>query len=83
MTDVQRLRADFPILARQVHGRPLVYLDNAATTQLPAPVLAAVAAARLTLFEETEIMATFGPDRQKGIGYVVKALQRFAAARAE
>ena len=37
--DVTRLRADFPILARQVHGKPLVYVDNAATTQKPAAVI--------------------------------------------
>jgi cysteine desulfurase/selenocysteine lyase len=37
--DVERLRADFPILSRQVHGKPLVYLDNAATTQKPTQVL--------------------------------------------
>ena len=41
--------------------------------------LAAVAAARLAIFSETEIMATFGPDRQKGIGHVVRAMQRFCA----
>jgi cysteine desulfurase/selenocysteine lyase len=41
--DVQRIRADFPILRRQVHGRPLVYLDNAATTQKPQAVLDAIA----------------------------------------
>jgi cysteine desulfurase / selenocysteine lyase len=41
--DVQRVRADFPILRRQVHGRPLVYLDNAATTQKPQAVLDALA----------------------------------------
>ena len=41
--DVQRVREDFPILRRQVHGRPLVYLDNAATTQKPQLVLDAVA----------------------------------------
>ncbi len=33
--DLARVRADFPILARQVHGHPLVYLDNAASTQKP------------------------------------------------
>ena len=33
--DVAQVRADFPILGRQVHGKPLVYLDNAATTQKP------------------------------------------------
>jgi cysteine desulfurase / selenocysteine lyase len=41
--DVSRLRAEFPILARKVHGKPLVYLDNAATTQKPQAVLDAVA----------------------------------------
>ena len=39
--DVRRLRADFPILAETVHGRPLVYLDNAATTQKPRAVIEA------------------------------------------
>ncbi|MDI5984117.1 cysteine desulfurase [Halomonas sp. M4R5S39] len=37
--DVAAIRADFPILARQVHGRPLVYLDNAATSQTPRQVI--------------------------------------------
>ena len=41
--DVERLRADFPILDRTVHGRPLIYLDNAATTQKPRAVLDAIA----------------------------------------
>ncbi|MBV8716595.1 MAG: cysteine desulfurase [Chloroflexi bacterium] len=40
--DVQRIRADFPILQRQVNGRPLVYLDNAATTQKPRQVIDAL-----------------------------------------
>ena len=40
--DVERLRADFPILQREVHGQPLVYLDNAATTQKPRQVLEAL-----------------------------------------
>ena len=40
--DVRRVRADFPILDRQVHGHPLVYLDNAATTQKPQVVLDAM-----------------------------------------
>ena len=39
-----RIRADFPILAPQVHGKPLVYLDNAATTQKPQAVLDAIVA---------------------------------------
>ena len=41
--DLARVREDFPILARQVHGRPLVYLDNAASTQKPRAVLDAIA----------------------------------------
>ena len=40
--DVQRVRADFPILSRTVNGKPLVYLDNAATTQKPRVVLDAI-----------------------------------------
>lgn len=40
--DVERVRRDFPILAREVHGRPLVYLDNAATTHKPTAVLDAL-----------------------------------------
>ena len=38
----QRFRESFPLLDREVHGKPLVYLDNAATTQKPEAVLAAV-----------------------------------------
>ena len=40
--DVARLREDFPILAERVHGKPLVYLDNANTTQKPRQVLDAL-----------------------------------------
>ena len=42
MYDVDKIRKDFPILAREVYGRPLVYLDNAATTQKPLCVLDAM-----------------------------------------
>jgi cysteine desulfurase/selenocysteine lyase len=37
--DVERIRRDFPILSRRVHGKPLVYLDNAATTHKPSAVI--------------------------------------------
>ena len=37
--DVQRIRADFPILGMEVYGKPLVYFDNAASTQKPQAVL--------------------------------------------
>jgi cysteine desulfurase/selenocysteine lyase len=40
--DVQRIREDFPALAQTVHGKPLVYLDNAATSQKPQAVIDAV-----------------------------------------
>jgi len=39
---VHRIRRDFPILHQQVHGKPLVYLDNAATTQKPLAVIEAI-----------------------------------------
>ncbi len=40
--DVAAIRRDFPILSRQVYGKPLVYLDNAASAQKPKPVLDAM-----------------------------------------
>ncbi len=40
--DIQRIREDFPILKQRIHGKPLVYLDNAATTQKPQAVLDAI-----------------------------------------
>ena len=42
--DVERIRQDFPALHQQVHGKPLVYLDNAATTQKPRAVIDALTA---------------------------------------
>jgi len=40
--DVERLRADFPILQQEINGKPLVYLDNGASTQKPQAVIDAV-----------------------------------------
>ena len=42
MYDINKVRRDFPILSREVYGKPLVYLDNAATTQKPLCVLDAM-----------------------------------------
>jgi cysteine desulfurase / selenocysteine lyase len=42
MLDVQQIRQDFPVLTRQINGKPLVYLDNAATSQKPEIVLKAM-----------------------------------------
>ncbi|WP_452225642.1 aminotransferase class V-fold PLP-dependent enzyme [Lacinutrix chionoecetis] len=39
MVDIQKIRADFPILQRKVNGKPLVYFDNAATSQTPQQVI--------------------------------------------
>lgn len=45
MLDVERIRADFPILFRRVHDKPLIFLDSAASSQKPLPVLEAMEAA--------------------------------------
>ena len=41
--DVEKVRADFPILSREVHGKPLVFLDSGASAQKPRAVIKAVA----------------------------------------
>jgi cysteine desulfurase/selenocysteine lyase len=43
MIDVEKIRKDFPILSRQIYGKPLVYFDNAATTQKPRSVVDSIA----------------------------------------
>jgi cysteine desulfurase/selenocysteine lyase len=48
--DVQAVRADFPILQREAHGRPLVYLDNAASAQKPEAVIEAMSACMRTSY---------------------------------
>ena len=45
MIDVEKIRKDFPILGREVYGKPLVYLDNAATTQKPQCVIDSISEA--------------------------------------
>src|SRR5437868_4336038 len=40
--DLEKIRRDFPILQEKIHGKPLVYLDNAATSQKPRAVLDAM-----------------------------------------
>ena len=39
MLDIQKIRKDFPVLGREVYGKPLIYLDNAATSQKPDTVI--------------------------------------------
>ncbi|MGF1609461.1 MAG: cysteine desulfurase [Kiloniellales bacterium] len=48
--DVERVRADFPILGQEVYGRPLIYLDNAASAQKPRQVIEAMTAAYETYY---------------------------------
>ena len=42
LADLNKIRADFPILQETVHGKPLIYLDNAATSQKPQAVIDAL-----------------------------------------
>jgi len=42
MLSIDKIRADFPILNRKVHGKPLVYFDNGATSQTPQVVIDAI-----------------------------------------
>ena len=42
MININKIKSDFPIFARQINGNPLVYLDNAATTQKPQAVIDAI-----------------------------------------
>ena len=70
--DVARIRADFPILAREVYGRPLVYLDNAASAQKPAAVIEAMRA----------VMAGEYANVHRGDHYLSQRVtDRFEAAR--
>ncbi len=70
--DVERLRADFPILTKQVYGKPLVYLDNAASAQKPRAVIE-----RLTEAYENEYANV-----HRGLHYLANAAtESFEAAR--
>lgn len=70
--DVQRWRADFPVLRQTVHGKPLVYLDNAATSQKPQTVIDC----------EYLYYATFNANIHRGIHTLSqRATDEFEAAR--
>ena len=71
--DVETIRADFPILASSVHGKPLVYLDNAATTQKPRAVLDAL----------TEYYRSSNANVHRGVHYLSgRATDQYEQARA-
>jgi cysteine desulfurase/selenocysteine lyase len=70
--DVERIRTDFPILYREVYGKPLIYLDNGASAQKPLPVLEAMDHAYR--FEYANV--------HRGLHYLSNtATQRFEEAR--
>jgi cysteine desulfurase/selenocysteine lyase len=71
--DVERLRADFPILTREVYGRPLVFLDNAASAQKPRQVIEAM----------DEVLAEGYANVHRGAHYLSQTLtDRFEGVRA-
>jgi cysteine desulfurase/selenocysteine lyase len=63
MMDINKIRADFPILAREVYGRPLVYFDNAATSQKPQCVMDKI----------TEMYTTVNSNVHRGVHYLSQA----------
>jgi cysteine desulfurase/selenocysteine lyase len=70
--DVERIREDFPILSTTVNGKPLVYLDNAATTQKPRAVIEVL----------DEYYSTINANVHRGVHYLSqRATDRFEAAR--
>jgi cysteine desulfurase / selenocysteine lyase len=70
--DIQKIRADFPILQEKVNGHPLVYLDNAATSQKPRAVIEAIA----RYYEQSNA------NIHRGVHYLSqKATDEFEAAR--
>ena len=70
--DIDRIRADFPILSRQVYGKPLVYLDNAATSQKPRSVIETL----------TEYYENYNSNVHRGVHALsMEATDRFEAAR--
>jgi cysteine desulfurase/selenocysteine lyase len=72
MLDVEAIRRDFPILSRQVYGKPLVYLDNAATSQKPTCVIQAL----------VEYYEGYNSNIHRGVHALsMEATERYQAAR--
>lgn len=72
--DVQTIRWDFPILSRTIHGWPLVYLDNAATSQKPVQVIQAL----------TDFYTTHNANIHRGVhGLAQEATEAYENARAK
>jgi cysteine desulfurase/selenocysteine lyase len=72
--DLSRIRDDFPILNQEIHGRPLVYLDNAATSQKPRSVIAAL----------VDYYERYNSNVHRGAHYLAEqATESYEAARAK
>ncbi|MDR2627019.1 MAG: cysteine desulfurase [Dysgonamonadaceae bacterium] len=72
MFDINAIRNDFPILSREVYGKPLIYLDNAATSQKPLPVIRKI----------EEIYTTVNANIHRGVHYLSRqATEAHEAAR--
>ncbi len=72
MLNIDKIRADFPILVREVHGRPLVYLDSGATAQKPLAVIETV----------NELHRHWNANIHRGVHYLSEqATERYEEAR--
>ena len=84
MYDVQQIRRDFPILSREVHGKPLVYLDNGASAQKPQAVIDAVTRCYAEEYSNVHrglhFLSNLATDRYEGVR---ETLRRFLGARHE
>ena len=60
MKDINEIRSDFPILGRDVYGKPLVYFDNGATTQKPKSVIEAI----------TNVYTSYNANIHRGVHYL-------------
>ena len=84
MYDVQEIRRDFPILSREVHGKPLVYLDNGASAQKPQAVIDAVTRCYAEEYSNVHrglhFLSNLATDRYESVR---ETLRRFLGARHE
>ena len=72
MFDINKIRADFPILNQQVNGKPLVYFDNAASSQKPVQVIDAI----------SEYYSTINANIHRGVHHLSqKATSEYEEAR--
>ena len=82
--DVNRIRADFPILSRTVHGKPLVYLDNGASAQKPQCVIDAVSRAYAEEYANVHrglhFLSNLATDRFEAARETVRAFLNAASA---